>query len=199
MDIATLAGIALSTLVSEDLASIAAGLLAREHYLPVPHAVAACVVGIYVGDLGLWAAGRLLRFQAARLPRLSRILDVKGLSTWGPRIDERLGVAVLASRFVPGSRLPMYVALGLRGRRPFAFAAWSLVAVLVWTPLLVVSTASLGEAVAEHLLMIVRIGVAGSMLTAIEMLGALRLVSRAAARAARRYHQRFAHTIETPT
>jgi membrane protein DedA with SNARE-associated domain len=199
MEIATLAGLALSTLVSEDLASISAGLLAHDRHLPVAHAVAACIVGIYLGDLGLWAVGRLLQLQALKLPRLRRMLNAKGLAALSPRIDERLAVAILVSRFVPGSRLPMYVAMGIWGRRPLAFAAWSLLAVLVWTPLLVVSTAYLGETLAAHLLTNIKTGVLGSLLTAIAVLGALRLVSRAVARTAQRYHQRFDQTIETPT
>jgi membrane protein DedA with SNARE-associated domain len=31
----------------------------------------------------------------------------------------------------------MYLALGVCGQRPLAFVAWSLLAVLVWTPMLV--------------------------------------------------------------
>ena len=46
MDIATLTGLALSTLISEDLATIAAGLLVRGQHLPASHAVAACVTGV---------------------------------------------------------------------------------------------------------------------------------------------------------
>lgn len=196
--ISTLAAIALSTLVSEDLASIGAGLLARTGPVRLTHAVAACVIGIYLGDLGLWAAGRFLRRHAPRLPRLQRMLKAKRLATLGPRIDERMGLAILASRFIPGSRLPMYLSMGIWGRRPLAFAAWSLCAVVVWTPLLVVSVAYLGEAVARHLLASLRLGVLGSVLTAIVILGGLKLVSRMAARAASRYHQRLDQTIETP-
>ena len=51
---ALLAGLALSTLVSEDLASIGAGLLAREGYVPLTDAVVACIVG----DLGLWESSQ---------------------------------------------------------------------------------------------------------------------------------------------
>ena len=198
MEISTLAGLALSTLVSEALASISAGLLARYGHVPITHAVVSCSGGISAGGLAWGVVGRRLRLRALRCARLWQMLNAKGIAALGPGIDERLGVAVLASRFVPGSRLPMYVAVGIWGRRPLAFAAWSLVAVSLWTPLLVVSTAYLGETVAAHLLANLRIGVLGSLLTAIAMLGALRLVSGLVARMARRYHQRLAHTIETP-
>ena len=44
----------------------------------------------------------------------------------------------------------MYMAMGVWGRRPLAFAAWSLVAVVAWTPLLVIATVYLGDAVVMH-------------------------------------------------
>jgi len=56
-----LIGLALSTLASEDLALIAGGLLAREGTIPLMHAVIACGAGVYIGDLGLWCAGRSRR------------------------------------------------------------------------------------------------------------------------------------------
>src|SRR5262245_12339495 len=138
MAIVTLAGIALSTLISEDIASIGAGLLARDGYIALFPAVAACVIGVYAGDLGLYYAGRVLGARALPLLRVRRRQDSKALAATIERVDAHLGTAILASRFVPGSRLPMYVAAGIWSRRPGAFAAWSLVAVTIWTPLLVV-------------------------------------------------------------
>ena len=103
---ALLAGLAFSTLVSEDLATIGAGLLAREGYIPLTHAVVACIVGVYVGDLGLWGLGRVLGSHALRLPWLSRALPSTNGSAVRDQIEKRFGTAILVSRFVPGSRLP---------------------------------------------------------------------------------------------
>src|SRR6187200_1495994 len=147
---ALLAGLALSTLVSEDLASIGAGLLAREGYFPLTHAVVACIVGVYVGDLGLWGIGRVLGSRALGVLWLSRALSSTNASAVRNQIEKRFGTAILVSRFVPGSRLPMYVAMGIWGWRPLAFAAWSLVAVVAWTPLLVIATVYFGDAVVMH-------------------------------------------------
>jgi membrane protein DedA with SNARE-associated domain len=66
------------------------------------------------------------------------------LEALSAQLDARLGAAVLGSRFLPGSRLPMFVAAGIWGRRPWAFMAWSLLAVLLWTPPLVLLTAWFG-------------------------------------------------------
>jgi membrane protein DedA with SNARE-associated domain len=195
---ALLAGLAFSTLVSEDLASIGAGLLAREGHVPLTHAIVACIVGVYVGDMGLWGMGRVLGGRAPRVSWLSRALSSTNVSAVRDQIEKRLGTAILVSRFVPGSRLPMYTAIGVWGRRPLAFAAWSLVAVVAWTPLLVIATVYLGDVVVMHAVTGIRAGVLGSLVTAGVVLGTTKLAGRGLARLRRRYHQRLAHTIETP-
>jgi membrane protein DedA with SNARE-associated domain len=198
MDITTLAAIAASTLVSEDLASIAAGVLVRDRQLRLEYAVVACVAGVYLGDLALWLAGRWLRRRTAAFGSLQRLLDDKRLAWLGPRIDQHLGVAILVSRFVPGSRLPMYLAAGIWGRRPLAFAVWSLIAVMMWTPLLVAATVYFGEVVVSQLLQGISTGLPGSLLTAVTVFGVLRLVGRFVGRTISHYHQRLAQTIDTP-
>ena len=133
----TLLTVALATLVSEDLATIGAAGLVQRGQVDAWPAVVACGAGIYFGDLGLWLIGRVLRERALELPWIARRLDEATLSRTAVLFDRRLGTAVVCSRFLPGTRLPMYVAAGMLGRRPTAFAAWSLIAVLLWTPLLV--------------------------------------------------------------
>ncbi len=202
MEIVTLATLALSTLISEDLASIAAGLLIRDQHLPVIHAIAACVTGVYLGDLGLWWMGRLIGRQNLAASwlhaRLRRKAETNGPVRWDSRMDDHLGLAIMVSRFLPGARLPMYVALGVWGRRPVAFAAWSLVAVIVWTPLLVGATVYFGETLVNHLLRDLRFGLLGSLLTVMLVLGAIRLTGKVVTRIAGCYHQRFAQTIDRP-
>lgn len=144
MNMSILLGLVLGTFVSEDLASISAGLLARDGAVGLAPAIAACVAGVYLGDLGLWALGRVLGRRVLRLGWVAGRGDAATLASVGMRLDDRLGLAVLASRFLPGSRLPMYLALGVCGQRPLAFVAWSLLAVVIWTPTLVWLTYTFG-------------------------------------------------------
>lgn len=130
--------IAAATLVSEDAASLAAAWLVRQGALAPPTAVAACAAGIWLGDLALWAFGRTMartewcrRWCARRLPLMAgRALALA--------VDEP--VALVTSRFLPGTRLPLYVAAGAVGAHPARFFGWTLVAVLVWTPFVVLGT-----------------------------------------------------------
>lgn len=143
------AGLALSTLLSEDATAIGAGFAVSEGRLPLGVAVAACGLGIYLGDLGLWAAGRLAGPRAFAWRRLAGFREQACRAAgW---VDRHPALAIIGSRFLPGTRLPLYVAAGAEGRRPFAFAVWSLVAVTLWTPLLVGGVAVLGAEIAAPL------------------------------------------------
>ncbi len=59
--------------------------------------------------------------------------------------------ALLLARFVPGSRLPTYVAAGVLRYPAGAFSLWLLGAAAVWTPLLVGLAAALGAAAGDVL------------------------------------------------
>ena len=145
-----LIGLAASTLLSEDAACLAAAALIQRGAIPAAHGVAACAAGIYAGDALLWCAGRLLRaFRLQPERRLTRLAAT--------RVDS--AAAILASRFIPGSRLPLYLAAGAFGTRPKSFFFWTLVAVLLWTPAIV-------------------LGAAGSLVAGVGMLAAIQVAKR---------------------
>jgi membrane protein DedA with SNARE-associated domain len=141
-----LAGIAAATLVSEDATAVATGLAVAEGRLAPLPAIAACAIGIYLGDLGLWAAGRFGGSRVLALPGLAKYQHVVG--GLAGLVDRHPALAILASRFTPGARLPLYVAAGARGNRRRVFFLWSFIAVAIWTPLIVVSIALAGDAIA---------------------------------------------------
>ena len=124
------------TFASEDLTCISAGLLIRDGRLAWPVGLAGCFLGIWVSDLGLWLCGRLL---VRRLPPGA----AERLGRWFDRHD---AAAVFAARFLPGARVPLYLAAGALGRKGGRFAVWTFLAALAWTPLLVLAAARFGEA-----------------------------------------------------
>lgn len=142
----TLVLIAAATLVSEDLACIGAGLLAARGALPWLPAMAACMAGIFLGDLMLYAAGRLAGRPVARIAPFRWLVGPAELERACRWFAERSTALVLWGRFVPGTRLPTYVAAGVV-RLPFpVFALWAFVAACAWTPLLVGAATLFGEA-----------------------------------------------------
>ena len=131
-----LALIAVATLISEDLTSIAAGLLVARGSLGFAEATAACAAGIFFGDLMLYGLGRLGRPWLGRVPLKWMVTpaDVDRSSRWFGR---RGALVILISRFVPGLRLPTYVAAGLLRTRFWWFTVNLFIPVVLWTPLLV--------------------------------------------------------------
>jgi membrane protein DedA with SNARE-associated domain len=165
------------TFASEDLTTIGAGLLIREGSLGLWLGLAGCYVGIVLGDLGLWLAGRSL--SVAVLGRLA--LDgpvsrqrARRLADW---LDQRPWQTVFAARFLPGTRVPLYLAAGLCGRGSRALLAATLLAALVWTPLVVLAVAIGGSAVRAPLEWIVGPGWPAVLATAVVCFVSLRVVA----------------------
>jgi pimeloyl-ACP methyl ester carboxylesterase/membrane protein DedA with SNARE-associated domain len=139
--------IAASTLVSEDLACIATGLLVSRGTIGYGPGVIACLVGIFVGDLWLFAMGRWLGRPALRHAPLRWFVkeaDVERISRW---FDRRGAWLILATRFVPGTRLPTYFTAGVLHARVATFLGAFLLAAALWTPLLVGASALFGDRV----------------------------------------------------
>ncbi|MEM8483979.1 MAG: alpha/beta fold hydrolase [Bacteroidota bacterium] len=137
--------IALATLVTEDGASIGAGLLVAQGTMNYFPAMLACLIGIVVGDVLLFLAGRHISG-----PMLSRRPfrwffskdAIAGASRW---LERRGGAVIIASRFIPGSRLPTYVAAGSLGLPLWKFLLYFIVASILWTPMLVWLAVIFGE------------------------------------------------------
>ncbi|MFO1446704.1 MAG: VTT domain-containing protein [Opitutaceae bacterium] len=142
---ALLVALALATLASEDLTCIAAGLLVAVGKLDFLPAVLACFVGILAGDLMLVAVGRWGgRPVLTRWP-VRRWVTPAGLTRAEHWFRQRGGRLILASRFMPGTRLATYFAAGIL-RAPWRrVVGWFILSCALWTPLLVGLAAGLGE------------------------------------------------------
>lgn len=175
--LSTLLTIIAGTLASEDLTCIVVGLLIRQRELPWSLGLAGCYLGILLGDLSLWLVGRAAGATAMQWPALRRRLPSDDMSRLAEWLDRRGGYAVLAARFMPGARFPVYVAAGVLGRRATRFLGWAALAGLLWTPLLVGAVATLGDVVAGPLRRVVGAG----WLSSAAALAAIYLLARLAA------------------
>ena len=129
--------IAISTLSSEDLACISAGILASQEVIGFWPAVFWCWVGILGGDIGLYLIGLYGGTAVAKWRFFRRILTTERLEQ-GKRMFESHGAWVLfTSRFLPGSRLPAYVAAGMVKYSLLKFTIFLAIAGGLWTPVIV--------------------------------------------------------------
>lgn len=143
---AALAAIVLATFVSEDLTCVAAGLIAAGGRVSPLFAMVASGLGIFLGDLGLWAAGRWIGQPALRRRPFCWILSDEAVERSEAWFAARGPIVILLGRFVPGSRLPSYFAAGVLGVGFWRFALFALLAVAIWAPLLVGLALLLGHA-----------------------------------------------------
>lgn len=139
--------LAAATFVSEDLTCIGAGLLVSQGRIGFASAALGCFLGIVVGDVGLFLVGKLLGRPALRRAPLRWLVSEASVERARMWFETR-GVAVIfLSRFMPGMRLPTYVAAGVVGTRLVVFAFWFVLAGVLWTPILVGLAAWIGAEV----------------------------------------------------
>lgn len=113
-----------ATLVAEDLATIAAGILVAQIDTPAAAALIAVILGTAAGDVALYAFGRWGAHTRTG-KRLRARNDVRRAEAW---VRERALWLVFAARFMPGLRLPVFTASGL-ARAP----AGPVVAIIAFT------------------------------------------------------------------
>ena len=143
--------LAFATYVSEDLACISAGLMVARGMLDFVPATAACMAGIYTGDLLLFLAGRFAGPAALERAPLRWLVKPDTLARSRAWFDRRGPAVIFASRFIPGMRLGTYLIAGAL-RMSFArFSLYFLLAAAVWTPLLVGVAFLIGTSVFEFL------------------------------------------------
>jgi membrane protein DedA with SNARE-associated domain len=110
MPFAKAAGVFLATFVLEDAAAIGAGLLLATGGISWPAAFAACFLGIWMGDAGLYSLARYAGrgwFERSALRRFAP--QVAQSERW---FAARGSTILVASRLLPGARLPAYLAAG---------------------------------------------------------------------------------------
>ena len=147
----TLLLIVAATFVSEDLTCIGTGLLIARGSLPWTAGVGACLVGLVVGDLLLYAGGRWIGRPFTRIAPLRWMIRQEELERACRWFSERSAALLIGGRFVPGTRLPTYVAAGVVRMPVIPFSLWIVVAAVLWTPLLVGGTALFGAVAAEQI------------------------------------------------
>ncbi len=143
--------IVLSSYILEDPTTVLTGLLVKQGQLDWWVGLTGIFVGIFSGDLGLYAIGWVAGRRALRWRAVARRLPVHQVEALGRWFDRHGWTAVLASRFIPGTRLPLYVAAGALGKEPLRFAAWTCLAVAIWAPAMLLLVVVLGGAAASPL------------------------------------------------
>lgn len=166
--------IVFATFVSEDATSIGAGLLIAQGRVGWLEGFGAVFVGIYFGDLILYGVGRWLGMKVVHRAPFRWFISERDLRRGSEWFGRRGLVAIFLTRFVPGSRLPTYLAVGVVRAGFWRFAGFFFLAVMAWTPVLVGFAAVVGHEALERFEELRR----GSLIVFLIVLGAILLVVR---------------------
>lgn len=132
--------------VSEDLTCVSAGVLITKGIVPKFLAMLACTLGVWTSDSLLYFWGWLGRRGLMERAPLRWIVKPEQLQR-SARLFERHGAKLLIlSRFMPGSRVALYVAAGALHYPYSRFALWMGVAAALWAPAMVWLAMKLGGA-----------------------------------------------------
>jgi membrane protein DedA with SNARE-associated domain len=124
--------IILLSFISEDAATISSALSIFGGPLNWPLGFAACFTGIWLGDLGLYALARCLGKPILQSRLVARFADAAAIERCQEKFNQRGLLTLLASRFVPGTRLPTYLVAGLLSMPLARFALVTAIAAFVW-------------------------------------------------------------------
>jgi membrane protein DedA with SNARE-associated domain len=122
----------LATFIYEDGATLLAATLSANGSLDPRIGLLTTILGIWVGDMGLYGMGSSFGRRTARSRWLQKYLRPESLAKAEGWLAGHGSLALVMSRAIPGSRLPLYVAAGAL-RLPFRlFAKTTAVCSAVW-------------------------------------------------------------------
>lgn len=128
-------GLLIGLYASEDLTLIGAGLLIHSGQLDFVPTLAFLLTAVVVADTAYWWIGRQLQNGSDRMHApLGRWMQSR-CEPWRRTFERRGLSAVIAARFIPGARLPVYLAAGLSRMPMRRFVPAVLAAALLWVPL----------------------------------------------------------------
>ena len=102
----------LATFIYEDGATVLAATLSASGRLDPGIGLLVTFLGVWLGDLGLYGLGSSLGRRTTQSRWLQKYLNPESLAKTESWFARRGSLALVMSRAIPGSRLPLYVAAG---------------------------------------------------------------------------------------
>ena len=134
------------TFVSEDAAMLGGAAMTATGLMATPLVFAACFLGIWLGDMGLYGLARYFGRPLLGRAWVKRRINDEQLARSEAWLKKRGPLVLLVVRFVPGLRLPTYLLAGTLAM-PFSYFAVATGLIgLVWVGLLIGLAKFLGAA-----------------------------------------------------
>ncbi len=139
------------TFVAEDPTCLASGLLVAQGLIDFVPAMLACLIGIFIGDSALYLIGRFLGRPVLRKIPFKWLIseqEVDRMSDWFDKNPKGFAL-IVSSRFIPGSRVPTFVAAGIMRLNMGKLILLFFIAAAVWTPPLILLAEKVGAGVID--------------------------------------------------
>lgn len=138
-----------ATFILEDVALISALALIADGKMTFNLALAACFLGISIGDIGLYFIGRF----AGRLGLDTKLKSNKSINSVLAKLEHSslLDSMIFISRLVPGTRLPTYLVAGLVRYSFYKFTVYTFISVGLWVFFALAIGKSVNTALSNHL------------------------------------------------
>lgn len=132
--------------VSEDLTCVSAGVLVSKGSISYFLSALACTIGVWTSDSLLYLWGFLGNRGLLDRAPLRWFIKREQLERGTGLFRKHGSKLLLLSRFMPGSRVALYLAAGALNYPYHRFAAWMGLAAIVWAPTMVWLSMTLGDA-----------------------------------------------------
>lgn len=133
--------------IPEDLLLLAAGYLVFAGLFHWPVAFVICTAGVVSSDLLLYSAGRhVARRSAAAAFRLLPPRRLERATRWFGRLGNRI---ILVARFVPGTRVLVFVSAGVRAVPLSSFLRYDVIGAALWVPAMLAVGHAAGDRVGD--------------------------------------------------
>lgn len=142
----------LSSFVSEDITCITAGILANQKKLSLFFAILFTGFGIFIGDLGLYVVGYYFKSIFQKRKSIHNLKNALTKNSFFLQWKHHFVWSIFVSRFVPGTRLPLYLLSGYFRMPFFVFTSISFLAVALWTSAIVSLVYFYGKLVSKDFL-----------------------------------------------
>lgn len=132
--------------VQEDVAVLGAALTATSGQETGPGLLFATWVGVICSDGWKYAAGRL----AHRIPWAARMAAKPAVVSAREKVLNRVGIALIIARFVPGTRIPLNIACGVFRVPMMRYFPFMMISAALYIGIAVAIFATLGAVVGEQ-------------------------------------------------
>ncbi len=107
--------------------------------------VSACTLGIFFGDYLLFLTGREINGFLKKRKSFQFLYESDTFHNLSERLTTNFAKTIFLSRFMPGTRLPIYTFAGMISKSSLPFLGYTGIASLIWTPAMILFAYGYGE------------------------------------------------------